>query len=328
MVFIFVTPHGRGRAERVAESNRESVAGILVDPGGACGLITRTRWFTTNPTRSQSRVEFNGESTLGAATLYLELTSSGTTKGRRTRGRVRKTVKSASERAPESASVIWIRVGPGKFIRAEGGSEAVLQAQDEKGSEDDPAVLGESIPELPASLTPDYMLVIEDHSSELPAAGFGDPVSTGGSDDCVMELIAEVYGITPSTFGSIQSDRRQWTAWNVRAPDLAVTVDADSSTVPEVSDDLSAHGEDWRTDRSRGCLSGSRMYRFSRGIANAIRGGDRASLRCDVRKGSKARLLVRSSSGPNGPLRQVICRTFGRVSHHKRALRPRSPPYS
>lgn len=330
MVLIFVTPHSRGRAESRAESNRESCAAILVDLGGGLRVDDANEVGHSHFDTGSAAGPLDRASTLETETPDLGLTSSGTTKGRRTRGRARKSVKTASERAPESAAVMWIRVGPGKFVRAEGGSEPVFEAQDGKVSVDEHAVQDGSIGELPTLSAPDYTLVVEDHSTEPAVDNDGDPISSGGfNNDSVVGSVAGVYGIAPSTFGSVPLDSRPVEGLDSHVPTPGITLDADCSHARELSDELPAHGESWQKVRPVDRLTGSRIYRFSRRIANTIRRADRASLRCDVRKGPKARVVVRRSVGLNGRcIGQVIGRAFGRISHHQRVLRPRSPPYS
>ena len=329
MVLIFVTPHDRGGAKGVVESDRGSLAELQVDPGSSL-RIDRTDEVAHNHLDVGSIGDsFLGESTPEGETPHLGLTSSSTTRGRRTRGRVRKTAKPASERATESASVVWIRVGPGKFVRAEGGSEAVLPAQEDQASEDVDAGQDGTIGEIPALTVSDHIL--EDNSSESTVADFGERVSTGGSDDdCVGGSIAGVYGIAPSTFGSFPSESRLDDGLKSRVPNPGITTHADCMHALEVSEEPPAHSHDNSRPlvSSKGRLTGIQMYRFSRRIANTVRGGYRASLHCDVRKGPKGRAVIRRAAGLNGRyLGQVMYRAFGRISHHQRALRPRSPPF-
>jgi hypothetical protein len=328
MVFIFIMPHGHGQPDCVSESDQKSPVGISADLGQSLRVDHVSEEVHSHLASGSISGSMTDESAVDTGAPHLDLTNSGAARGRRTRSRARKSAKPAAEQMPESASVTWIRVGPGKFIRAEGGSEAVDQANDGEVSAYNHAVIIESDQDSTALWEPAHTLVAEDGSPESPATNCADRGGTFGSDDCVMDSTTEVYGIAPSTFGSIQSDAPSIEDVKPGIPEPGVTSDADCSPAPNVSNNLLAHGADRQTAHSRGSISGSRVHRFSRGIADTIRSGDRGSLRCNVRKGPKARLQIRSSSRPDGRLEQAMRRTFGRISHIERSLRPRSPPYS
>jgi hypothetical protein len=266
------------------------------------------------------------ESAIETGVSHLDLASSGKARVRRTRSRTRKAAQTAVGDMPSSAAVTWIRVGPGKFVRAEGGSEAVDQTQGELDSINDHTIIHSSDQDSPGSLTIDDALVVGSGSPESPAVDSGDQGRAGGADDCVTGSVTEVYGIAPSTFDSIRSDSPSVEDLEPRATEAGVTLDAECLPAPDVSNDLSAHGR--QTPNSAGSVSGNRLYRFSRRIANTIRSGNRTSSRCAVRRGPQARYPIRSSSRPDGRLQQTLRRTFGRVFHIQRALRPRSPPFS
>jgi hypothetical protein len=323
MVFIFVIPHGHDQLDSVSESDEKSPVGISADFGQCLRVNHVSEEVHSHLAGGSTSGSMTGELAVDTGAPHLDLTNSGVARGRRTRSRARKTAKPAADQMPESASVTWIRVGPGKFVRAEGGSEAVDQANGGEISVHDHTVIIESEQDSTALWAPAHTLVVEDGSPESPATNRADRGGTFGSDDCVMDSTTEVYGIAPSTFGSIQSDSP-----SIKAVEPSVTSDADCSPAPDVSNNLLVHGADRQTAHSGGSISGSRVHRFSRGIANTTRSGDRASLRCNVRKGPKARLQIRSSSRPDGRLEQAMRRTFGRISHIERSLRPRSPPYS
>jgi hypothetical protein len=264
------------------------------------------------------------ESATQTGASHLDLASSGTARVRRTRSRTRKAVQTAAGNAPASTAATWIRVGPGKFVRAEGGGEAVDQPQGGADSLNDHTIIYNSARDSPASLPVDDALVEGDGSPESPVVNSDDQGKSGAPDDCVMGSVTEVYGIAPSTFDSIRSDPPSVEDLGADVALAGVILDADCYPAPDFSNDQSVHGRQVANSGRR--ISGSRLYRSSRMIANTIRRGNRASLRCTVRKGPEARPSIRFFSRPKSRLQQAIRRTFGRVSHVQRVLRPRSPP--
>jgi hypothetical protein len=324
MVCIFAIPHGRREPEHSSMSNEGSTVGSCADPGE--GLrVDRVNEVVSNQLGSESISELTtSESAVETGVSHLDLASSGKAKVRRTRSRTRKAGQTGVGNTPAPAAVTWIRVGPGKFVRAEGGSEAVDQTRGDTESINDQTITSGSGPDLPTTLVIDDALVAESGSPESPAVDSGDQGRTGGADDCVTGSATEVYGIAPSTFDSIRSDSPSVEDLEPGVPEAGVMLDAECPPAPDVSNDLSAH--DRRTANAVGSVSGNRLYRFSRRIANTIRSGNRTSLRCAVRRGPKTRCPIRSSSRPAGCLERTLRRAFGRVSHIQRALRPRSPP--
>lgn len=59
-------------------------------------------------------------------------TSTGAAKPRRSRARYRKTAKTAAEPVTDATPATWIRVGPGKFVRADASVPFPVQAQSEE----------------------------------------------------------------------------------------------------------------------------------------------------------------------------------------------------
>jgi hypothetical protein len=143
----------------------------------------------------------------------------------------------------------------------------------------------------------------------------------------VLGSVVEVYGIAPSAFTAIPPDSLSVEGLEHDAPDVVVTLEADSSLSANLDGNTSWDAEDRGRLDSQGGTSGSRVCRVTRGIASAIPSRDRASLRRNVRRRPKLRTLIWSSFPPNACLRQAAHRAFGRIPHVQRALRPRSPPY-
>ncbi len=330
MVCIFAVPHGHGRPERVIKSNQRSSVSTRADVGQDLQANHVTEEVYDHLATGLISGPMTGESAIENGVSHLDLTNSGAARGRRTRSRTRKTVKTAAADVPESGSVsvTWIRVGPGKFVRAEGGSETVDPAQDGKVSVDHHVVADGFAQELPASLALANSLVAEDYSPESLEQNPGDEGRSVGSEDCMTDMVTEVYGIAPSTFGTITSDLPSVEGLEGHAPEPGISLDSAYSPVPEVSNGRSADNVDRQAANLGRTRVGRRVYGFSQRIANTIRRGNRASLRCNVRKGLKVRLPIRSSPGLDGRLEQALRRIFGRVAHTQRALRPRSPPSS
>jgi hypothetical protein len=326
MVCIFVVPHGRGKPEHASVPREGSTVGSGPDLGQ--GLrVDHVNEVVSNHLGSGSISSLaTSESAIETGVSHLDLASSGTARVRRTRSRTRKVAEAAAGNMPVPAAVTWIRVGPGKFVRAEAGSGAVDQTQGDADSIGDHTIAYESARDSSASLAIDDALVAGNGSLESPVVNSDDQGRTDGADDCVMGSVTEVYGIAPSTFDSIRSDSPSVEDLEPDVPEAGVMLDADCRPAPDISNDLSAH--DQQTANSAGRVSGNRPCWFSRRIANTIRSGDRASLRCAVRRAAQTRCLIRSSSSRNNRLEQTFRRTFGRVTHIQRALRPRSPPSS
>ena len=222
----------------------------------------------------------------------------------------------------------WIRVGPGKFVRADTVSEGLEQTQISAVSADEHAVTETSVGQstVPSALD-DVPIEVQGPPASLDISS-SDEERTIEPDARVPESVTEVYGITPSTFSLFRSDSPSVKDLADALPQLAVIVDADCGSLPAAGSNLPARGVDQRSSKSSDRSRGSRLYPLSERITNTRRRGDRASLRCRFGKGPTSRLLIGSLSQPNTRVRQAMCRTFGRLAHVHRVFRPRSPPCS
>ena len=319
MVCIFVIPYGHGAPEHVSVADEGSTVGNWVDPGQGLRIDHVSEVVCHHLASGSILGLATSESGIETGVAHLGSASSGATKVRRTRGRTRKAVQTAAGNAPASAAT-WIRVGPGKFVRAEGGSQTVDQTKDGVDSVSDHKVSYNSTPDSPASLPVDDAPVGGDSSPEVPVVNADDQERSGGSNDRVMGSVIEVYGIAPSTFDSIRSDSPPVENPRVDVTLADVILDANCSSAPDFGSDLSVH--DRQMANSGGKISGSRLYRSSRLIVNTIRRRDRASLRCTVRKGPEGRSSLRFFARPDGRLQQAFRRTFGPVSHVQRRAAP------
>jgi hypothetical protein len=326
MVVIFVTPQGRSRPEQVLKPGAGSAGGVLTDLDHDMRVDRADEGGHHHLAVESISGLIVGESTTDKADSNPHSTSSATAKPRRGRVRTRKAAKTAAEPVLDSASVTWIRVGPGKFVRANANSQAIDQAQTEEVAlEVHPATdaPGHESPAQPARTD----ALVERDLSEAPVITSGDDKKVAVSDNCVLGSVVEVYGIAPSAFSSVPQDLLSVEALEHDAPDMVVTPEADSSPLANLDGNASWDVKDRVRLGSQGGTSRSRVCRVTRGLASAIPSGDRASLRRNVRRGPKPRILIWSSFPPNARFRQAAHRAFGRLPHVQRALRPRSPPH-
>ncbi len=327
MALIFVTPHGRSRQEQILNPGDESAGGVLT--ALADGLrVDRANEADHHHLAAESvSGSIVGESTTDIADFSPDSTSSTTAKPRRGRSRPRKVARTAAEPMPGSAAVTWIRVGPGKFVRADANGQAVDQAQTEEVYVEAHPAMDAPGQELRASSAHADALVERDPSDLLEVTS-GEEKRVSGSDNCVPGSVVEEYGITPSAFSSIPPDLRSVEGLEHDVSEVAVTLEADSSPLANLGGNTSRDAKARGRLGSRGRPSASRVCRALRGIASAIPSADRASLRRNIRRGPKPRTLIGSSDPPNARLWQAAHRAFGRLPHVQRALRPRSPPYT
>ena len=134
MVLIFTAPRG----ERAASAGESSAgpAGVAVghDPVADRAAGRAETLLAAEPDPGLAA----GEAT-AASPPRPDPAASGTAKPRRSRARGRKAAKLAAEPVPDSSSVTWIRVGPGKFVRADRGVQAPDEAPVEPVADAHPA---------------------------------------------------------------------------------------------------------------------------------------------------------------------------------------------
>lgn len=268
----------------------------------------------------------------------LDSVEPGSAKPRRGRGRGRnKSVNTAVASAPVASTATWVRVGPGKFVRADSIIQTVELVQTETVviPEETPATEGssdnrpssvetervdnsdvaiESVSETepaPHSTTSAPLVYPEEirawestASDDAPSAASGEAPSANDGDH-VEESVDEVYGITPSAFTLI-----------------------DDSTPPEIdirlTDDL--FDSVANSDREPRRLIWGRRRPVSERVAPAITRTSRTPSRRCVRADRKPRTTVWLAQAPIDRLRQAAGRALGRISHVQRTNRARSPP--
>jgi hypothetical protein len=303
MVLIFVAPM-RGRPSKPAsESGRGSLDVGDTDIGQSLRVDRAAGADDNRPAAELDSALAADEAATEPLSSIADSAGSAAGKPKRGRTRGRKAAKTAAEPALDSSPVTWIRVGPGKFVRA----DASIQTIDPTQVEEAEGVPATDAPDAPATPTPTAAapnaLPVGQDPLNLPATSHGDVGMIVRSDDSVVGSVTEEYGITPSAFG--QTSR--------------VTPAAEG-----LDHDVSEEGLG-RLGSQRRAPSG-RTGRISRGVASAISGADQASSRCLGRTPLRTRTSVWSPFAPNARLQQATRRAFGRITHVHRALRPRSPP--
>jgi hypothetical protein len=265
-----------------------------------------------------------GGTTAESAVLDRGSTRPGASKSRRGRGRSRK-VAMVTESPAGSSSVTWIRVGPGKFVRADANTAPSVQVLQDDEVAVAHALADTSLDGSHTPLSPDSEQVL-DQLSDAPEATHGARELIVSADASFAGLVTEEYGITPSAFDSVPPSSS-----SSEVPDVLVSglvsepaIEATPSldfAVNALEDEETQKQAFWPREIGR-----SRIVRLSRRIQRTapIRIWQRT--RHQILRSPKPRNIISSSSRPDACRRQNACRAFGRV-RPKRAPRPRSPPY-
>jgi hypothetical protein len=270
---------------------------------------------------------------------------SGAVKPKRARSRARKPpAKPEVESATAAAAVTWIRVGPGKFVRADSDS----QGQDglpspepgrmaEPGLSSDipsraetPAPPGDPGPGSPATdLLPEAEATREEPDPLEPtAASEINPVNPGDSPD--PQPVAEEYGIAPSAFGSDLLEEASGEDGEQSAASLLVCPESGAANLVEAETESKAQTN---PEPRRPRISGSLWVRVgvkSRSRWKLTTGGYSGSgvsrLVRNVRSGPHRRGLTQPGSVLNSRLRSLAWKNLGRFAQVHRGFHARSPP--
>ena len=248
----------------------------------------------------------------------------------RGRTRARKTAKSAGEGVAATPAPAWIRVGPGKFVRADSAIEPIVEGQ--PCTQPDLCVPSVD-PLADLSTTPPTLSMATAATAPEPQNGYpphtteSTPLEVIASHEDAPEPVAEEHGIAPSAFDPVLTiselaDRRDD---EVSDPSLEPTADSISAALG--GETASDRDPDFERPRSRGEWPRSHVRRVLRGFTTAISGNLRLSRQRKGKNGCKPRTSVWPVVGPDRPVQQAAHRATGRVTHRPRALRPRSPPY-
>jgi len=198
LVMIFVTPQVWRLSPFLSESDAASDGVGITDLAQGLRVDRADGAEQYRPvTRSDAHLE-TGESAL-SSDPDPDVTTAGTAKQRRGRGRTRKAAKPAAELVPDSIPVAWIQVGPGKFVRIEGGIQAADSAQaEETAPRDLPATVTST--EATTAVTAQAEPLAEQEPSRSPETSPGDMAPVLVSADCATGSVTEEYGIAPSAF--------------------------------------------------------------------------------------------------------------------------------
>jgi len=322
MVLIFAMPEGKSQPSRALD---EPAGAVSTELGNNLKVECAYEVEPHHLANDLASGPTGGETVPELAGLGSESANPGMAKLQRGRGRARKAPKTAPEPLPDSTPITWIRIGPGKFIRADATSQAVNRTNTEVVVDAFPAT-DALAPTPPASTVP-VTAPEEKGCSDTPELTPGDEGMVIDSNDCMPGPVTEEYGIAPSAFGLISSVDS-----SIQGPDHhgsggAVTLEANPGPIANLSGKTSRDGMALEQLRPQRRTSGIRVERVSRGIALGIPCSDQASLRRKIWTRRETRTLAWSSFTSVTRLEQAAHRAFGQMPHVQRAWRPRSPPY-
>ena len=216
LVTIFNTPRVRQSPPSASESNAASNVIVTTDLGQGLRV---DRVDEAEQYRLVTRSDTGFTTTESAESLdpTLDPTGADTAKPRRGRVRARKASKPAAELVAEPLPVAWIQVGPGKFIRIEGGTTAANSAQTEEVTpRNTPAAetLTVSTPAVGASRAAGGTRPLE--SLETSPC---DVKSVLVCTDCASAPVTEEHGIAPSTFSLVPRPNSATEGLDCNVPD-------------------------------------------------------------------------------------------------------------
>jgi hypothetical protein len=219
MVLIFVTPRRRRLSELPAKLG-EAPVGVATDFGQGLRVDRAVEVDGHHPAAGPELDSATDEATETSGSGP-DPAGSSTAKLRRGRVRARKGAKTTTEPVPDSSPITWIRVGPGKFVRADTDIHAVdAVPTEEAAAEANPAVgapaptlhaasqvqteadsaTDNSVPMTPLSTAP-QTAPAERHPPSLPETTSGEVGTVLASNRWVSGPATEEHGIAPSAFG-------------------------------------------------------------------------------------------------------------------------------
>jgi len=280
-----------------------------------------------------------------ASASDIDWSASGAVKPRRARTRARKPpAKPGAESATAAAAVTWIRVGPGKFVRADSDSQGqdILPSPGpgqtaEPGPSSDipsptetPGPSADPEPGSPATvLRPEAEAAREEPDPLEPtAASEIDLVNPGDSLD--PQPVAEEYGIAPSAFGpdlledvSDEDGGQSSTGLLVcPGPGAENLVEAETETKTETDHEPL---RPW-ISRSLWLRVGPKPRSRWKLTTGGYSGSGVSRLVRNVRSGPGRRGLTQLGSVANSRPRSLAWRNLGRFAQIHRGFYARSPP--
>ena len=256
--------------------------------------------------------------------LILDLVGSGSAQPRRGRVRARKAARTSAEPLPDFPRVAWIQVEPSRFVRVEGGIQAIDQAQTKETAvgaspETDTPV---DVPARAPTTT------LTGQASHYPLVMLSSDVGiVRACDNCVLGSVTEEYGIAPSAFGPapLASSSVEDQAQDVSG--VFASPEANSGSIANLGCKIPQGGADAEPFWLYRWRSSGRTGQVVPSMASAMAGLVRASAQRNIQAGPKRRTLTRDWFASNARRQQASRRAFGRTAHVECALRPRSPPY-
>jgi len=324
LVMIFITPRVRQSSPSASELGATPDGAGIADVGE--GLrVDRVDGAEQYRPIARSDADVITAESAESPDSNPDSTGAGRTKARRGRSRTRKISKPATELVPDSLPVAWIQVGPGKFVRIEGGIQAADSAQTGDVAPWDTPATEPTTEATPAAAEQPESLAIQEPfvSPETPPCDV-EPVLV--STDCALGSVTEEHGIAPSTFSLPPQPSSLIEGLDgdapVRVDEPEIETGVLASPVGQLLPSEGDPDQHWlQPGTSRNWVS-----RAHRGIVHAVPRVDRAFWRRNIRAFSDSRTSVGSWFAPNTPRRHAACRAFGRMAHVQRSPQPRSPP--
>ncbi len=323
VVVVFVTPAKRKASSTVSESSVESDADCIVSHDSSL-RVDCAHGPDEICSVSQLDSELANVDTAGSTDSNADLIVAGATK-RRGRVRARKVTSPVNGPVTDCRPVAWVQVGPGKFVRVEGGVQGADSAQvDEVATRVNPE--SETPVEMPSSTQAETEPSTELEPFTSPGIFPGEVGLNSVSDGCDSEPVAEEYGIAPSAFSPATGDD----------PSLDASMDDLAGEVDESETETTAPGEPSSLRLPSGQDDGPFLYqrrisrswvrRIQRETAHVVPRADRVSRRSVALKSSSSRHSVGLMHGPSMSRHKVEVCACRRMVHVQRPTRTRSPP--
>ena len=324
VVVVFAAPAKRQASSTISESGVESSADCIVAQDSSTRVDCA---HGPDEFRSVSQLDSDlaNVDPVGSTDSNADPIVAGATK-RRGRARVRKVTSPVKGPVTDCHPVAWVQVGPGKFVRVEGGVEGTLPAQvEEVTTRVDPKS------ETPAEMPPSAQAETEPSTELEPITSPGIFPGAVGlnsvADGCDSEPVAEEYGIAPSAFSPATGDDLSLDA---SVDDLAGEVDEPEAktTAPGEPNSLGLPGgQDHVPFFYQRRISRSWVRRIQRETAHVVSRADRVSRRSVALTSSSSRHSVRLGHGPSMSRHKVEVCACRRTLHVQRPVRTRSPPW-
>ena len=301
MALIFVTPRNqhqlpvlsKRRANLVSNEEASSDRRLSIASAGEADILQLADCPIAEAATDESAVDVTSSAPdpVGASPV----------KQLRGRTRTRKTGKSAAETASVLPPVAWVRVGPGKFVRADIATHPIDQVQPHAQS--DLCVAGASPAAdsgarmLPVSMDTAQAVEEQQNCGPLDTTD-SNPGAVVVSDENVLGSATEEHGIAPSAPGPISTISTPPDPLDHEVPGAVVGPPVDPVPVASRSGKASDRDLGFERPWSQDKRSRSRARRVLRGFTSAIPGADQTCRRRTVGYGCKLRTSVWSSIGP------------------------------